>query len=371
MKKIKKQLCKILLFFFATAVLYSPLSIATEKMTHTVIKGDTLWDICERYYGDNSVWPKLWEMNSFITNPHLLIPGDVITLYEMSELMAQKGKTVPKEEAKAEEPAPVLGIDIHGIANINKIGFYSSEKIDTWGTLFANSGKNVFMSKGDTVYVIFNMDKNINIGDEFSIGKISNRIIHPITKKKAGYVFDVSGKLVIENKTGFTMKEEALRDKENVYQARITDAHTPINIDDTIIPLRNITGCILPESNSENILANIVAAEQNRSIISQHSVIYMDKGSNAGIKKGNIFEILEANIVKDPRPEKILKLFEEMVILPDRQLGIAIVIDTYPDTATAIVLASPESIEIGAYLKSVSWTKIPDYITSTATCPVQ
>ena len=210
MKKIKIRLLIILLLFFTTAVLYSPLSISAEKMTHTVIKGDTLWDICERYYGDNSLWPKLWQMNSFITNPHLLIPGDVITLYEMSELLAQQEKTAP-EVPKAEEPAPVMGIDVNGITNTNKIGFYSSEKIDTWGTLFASTDKSIILSNNDTVYVIFNMDKKINIGDEFAIGKISPRIIHPVTKKKAGYIFDISGKLVIENKTGFTMKEEALR----------------------------------------------------------------------------------------------------------------------------------------------------------------
>jgi hypothetical protein len=370
MKKIKIRLLIILLFFFTISVLSFPHPASAEKMTHTVIKGDTLWDICERYYGDSGLWPKLWEMNSFITNPHLLIPGDVITLYEMSELLAQKEKTVP-EAAKEEEPAPIMGVDIHGIINTNKIGFYSSEKIDTWGTLFASANTNIILSKYDTVYVIFENDKKINIGDEFSIGKISQRIIHPVTKKKSGYVYDVSGKLVIEKKAGLTIKEGVLRDKENVYEAKITEAHIPINIDDSILPVRNIPTCILPESNSENILANIVAAEQNRTLITQYNVIYLDKGSNDGIKKGNIFDILIGNVVKDPKPEKVLKLFEEMLILPDRNLGMAIVIDTYPDTATAIILVAPEKIEIGAYLKSVSWTKTPEYITTKATCPIK
>jgi LysM repeat protein len=370
MKKIKIQLFKISLFFFVTALLYSPLSIAAEKMTHTVIKGDTLWDLCERYYGDSSVWPKLWEMNSFITNPHLLIPGDVITLYEISELMAQPEKRAP-ELAKAQETSPATGINIHGIININKMGFYSSEKIDTWGKLFASSDKNILLSKDDTVYVIFENTKKVNTGDEFSIGKVSQRIIHPLTKNKLGYVFDVSGKLVIEKKTGFTMKEEMLRDKENVYQAKIIEANTPINIDDIILPLRDIPGCILPVSNGGNILANIVATEQNLNLIHQYNIIYMDKGSNAGIKNGNVFEIVEANIVKDPKPEKILKIWEEMVILPDRHFGIAMVIDTYPDTATAIVLSAPEPIQTGAYMKSVSWTETPDYISAKADCSAQ
>ncbi len=49
---------------------------------HVVQPGDTLWDICEHYYGDSELWPKLWEMNPFVTNPHLLKPGDKVRLLE-------------------------------------------------------------------------------------------------------------------------------------------------------------------------------------------------------------------------------------------------------------------------------------------------
>jgi nucleoid-associated protein YgaU len=55
-------------------------SVGAQPLTHTVVKGDTLWDICDQYYGDEELWPKLWQMNPFITNPHLLKPGDVINL---------------------------------------------------------------------------------------------------------------------------------------------------------------------------------------------------------------------------------------------------------------------------------------------------
>ena len=47
----------------------------SQNLTHTVQKGDTLWSICEKYYGDADLWPKLWQMNPFVTNPHLLDPA--------------------------------------------------------------------------------------------------------------------------------------------------------------------------------------------------------------------------------------------------------------------------------------------------------
>ena len=46
--------------------------------THTVQKGDTLWDLSARYYRNAWGWPKMWSYNPQITNPHWIYPGDVI-----------------------------------------------------------------------------------------------------------------------------------------------------------------------------------------------------------------------------------------------------------------------------------------------------
>ncbi|MFH1490667.1 MAG: LysM domain-containing protein, partial [Pseudomonadota bacterium] len=70
----------IIICIVAVSLLIPLSSIKAQQLTHKVEKGDTLWSICEKYYGDADLWPKLWQMNPFITNPHFLNPGDVITL---------------------------------------------------------------------------------------------------------------------------------------------------------------------------------------------------------------------------------------------------------------------------------------------------
>ena len=102
-KRIKKRLFIILLLMGIGCFFFEPSMIFAQKLTHTVQKGDTLWDICEKYYGDPDLWPKLWQMNPFVTNPHLLHPGDVITLFEKEPVKEVKH---PAKEPPVKEPEP-------------------------------------------------------------------------------------------------------------------------------------------------------------------------------------------------------------------------------------------------------------------------
>lgn len=53
--------------------------------SYTVVKGDSLWAICKKFYGDGSLAYKLATANG-IKNPNLIYPGQVLTLPDKGTL---------------------------------------------------------------------------------------------------------------------------------------------------------------------------------------------------------------------------------------------------------------------------------------------
>ena len=75
--------------------------------THTVKKGDTLWDLAQQYLGDPFKWPEIYRRNTAtVQDPNLIYPGQVLVI--TGEVSASAG--TPADTGAVSMPtAPVAG----------------------------------------------------------------------------------------------------------------------------------------------------------------------------------------------------------------------------------------------------------------------
>ena len=87
--------------------------------TYTVVKGDTLWDISSYFLNSPWLWPRLWQANNQIENPHLIYPGDVLSLIWVNgepQLTRKRLKKLSPTPRLAEKHEPIPTISLQAIS---------------------------------------------------------------------------------------------------------------------------------------------------------------------------------------------------------------------------------------------------------------
>lgn len=318
---------------------------AAEELTHTVVRGDTLWDLCEEYYGDAELWPKLWQMNPFITNPHLLRPGDEIKLLEGVALKKQPEVAEPSPPP----PEPEKGIDASGLTDIDSIGFLSTGPLAAVGKIIGISADKVLLSAGDRVYAkLKDTERSSKLpGGRYLICRASDLLEHPSSGATLGHAVSVLGKIEIIEHTEAT-----------TYEGKILASYRAVRNGDVLVARKTISPCIRPVSFERELSTQIVAVKDLREVGGQFSVVYLADGSTSGVRRGQLFEIFK---------EKTLDTGSGSVVV-DNVLGHVLVLESSPDTATGVVVATSREFSNGAGLRAAATTTSQKVLSAIPAC---
>ena len=115
MKTLRTIFCIAILMVSLIFILSSSAQEKKESEdVYTIKKGDTLWDISSKFLKDPFLWPKLWQRNPYISNPHWIYPGQSIRLSPDGDLKKEEAsKSVALEKPQEEKPnEAVIGTEV-------------------------------------------------------------------------------------------------------------------------------------------------------------------------------------------------------------------------------------------------------------------
>ena len=378
--KAKSKTIASVFMILSLILIAAPAYLGAQPSTHKVQRGDTLWSICEKYYGDSTLWPKLWEMNPFVTNPHLLKPGDLITLIEKEDMLKGRGAEKPSKEAA--KPVPKMkGIDLGLLTNPATMGYLSLTKVEPWGEIYASTKSELGAEKGDKIFINFKNRAGVKPGDEFRVAR-PIPVRHPLTDYPMGDIISFRGAVVVK---------EYL--KEDFFLAEVTDVWLEFGVGAMILPFEPLSKCVQPMATDPKLYGNIVALKDNRKIVGGGTVVYLDAGFKDGIQRGQVFDVVRITSIAAPafrlgnfeaivnevgttlsKHEYLVDFWKELnegTKLYDYTVGKLMVVEARPVSSTAIVLSSSEDLYTGAYLKGYSWSETPEFLMNLPSCPLE
>lgn len=142
---------------------------------YVVQEGDTLWDIAGRFLTRPWQWPAIWQANPQVENPHLIFPGDVISLVYVEgepRLVAERTRRLSPEVRREPLVGPVTTIPLDAIEQfLQRPRILSAEQLDGLPYVVANQEQRVFISDGDRTYVRGLTDARV--GEEVTIARLT------------------------------------------------------------------------------------------------------------------------------------------------------------------------------------------------------
>lgn len=307
---------------------------AEEGQIYTVKKGDTLWDLSQRFIDDPYYWPNVWANNPDITNPHLIFPGQKIRILdgrlEIIPAYTEGQKSEPPVATVEKAPAaPVAEAAITFKSTGSGDGFILTTE-EPLGILVDSVDNRVLLTKNDMVFVKMKAPENVTVGSVYGLFTRGNLIKHPLTKKPVGTMMNSLGYLEVTELKGDTVIAKIAGVFREISRGAELFEYFPARKD-----------LILQKATSAEE-GFIVASRDEKYIQGTTDIIFIDRGSEHGMTSGNLFYISRARTVSD----EILKQAGD-IELPDEVLGAAVIIEVKNQTASALIIKSVDAMYIG------------------------
>lgn len=302
---------------------------------YTVKKGDTLWDISQRFNDTPWQWPELWNENQQLPNPHWIYPGERIRLYRKSDKSSYETQAkevpaaTPKIEVSTQETQQAPPVNFY-YSRMNRIGFIRKPAVQPLGEIFKSQKSKTLISSGDVVYVRVPEPGRPNVfspGTRFTV----YRPLRPTDDRHSEEIFGTQHYLLGVVEVTQSEPEYAI--------AKVIEAFRAIHIGDLLMTYEAQAPEVQVVDSTQGVRAKIICSEDHRELIGSDVVAFMDKGQDDDIRPGQVYTICsqETSTGADGKP----------ITLAPVEIGSLIILRTEKNTSTVFVTYANGQIEPG------------------------
>ncbi len=344
---------------------------------YVVVKGDTLWDISGRFLDKPWQWPSIWHANPQIENPHLIYPGDVISLVYVDgvpQLRLRRGgaDTVRLSPSiRVTDRDAITAIPFKSIEPfVRDLRVLSPSEFEDLPYIVANDDQHLNATFGDKT---FGRGLNADVGQEFIIARLVNiydligdppeirRVLPKDHWKQVPNVWDRNQEIyntvepwdrrpkdpigyeLVETsrvrvvKAGEISVLEIIRDRTEVKPGDFILPVSDMGYENTFYPSAMET---IPDG------LRVLATSAQKAGVGAYQIVSINAGTKQGVKPGNVFAAFRTGqMVKDRTGYRWGSFSTEAdVRLPEEYDGILMIFRTFEDISYGMVLGGDRAV---------------------------
>jgi hypothetical protein len=307
---------------------------------HTVVTGDTLWDLSDAYLGTPWAWPSIWKDNPDVPNPHRIYPGDRVWISptemrrisdaEAAQLLENQG-----EMPASYEDAGMAPLRTFTVPTIDSVGFVSADQLTASGSILGSDIDVHWYGAEMPVYLSLG-EGQVEKGDRFSVVRTTEEVRDPETRHVLGSFIEQLGWVEV-TKVHSESAEAVIRSSAQEMQAG--DRILPRTDPDQEIPVR---------AGSVPVEGQIAFLANSRTINAGQDVVFLNRGSVHGLSIGSPLVVVRLGGEARDAETGLRRL------LPDEVVADLVVVSAEPGSAVAVVAHAREELARGLTFRSAS-----------------
>jgi len=262
-------------------------SVEAVPDIHLVRRGDTLWDLCNRYYQNPWAWPKVWKYNAQISNPHWIYPGDQVRLTSATGGGQQMLSLNPRQITTIGSGSGLISNRQKHVAKdtvfLRDQGYIGDPKRDVWGELVGSDEEQMMLAEGNHVVLTLRPGVTVSRGQELTVFT-SVRQPQQVkgARKPPGEIVAIRG----------TVKIIDFNPDTRMARAMLTESVDVVERGAMVGPVGRRFDVVPPLKTSAKVHARVLTSIYPSVYIARDQIAFLDKGSEDGLLQGSRLFVL-------------------------------------------------------------------------------